>query len=192
LEYPVSDEQSPLSRWSQRKLAARRGEEIAAEPKPYCEPELQEVPAPASKREPPLPALEDLTSESDYTAFLAKDVPEALTRAALRKLWTSDPVLANLDGLNHYDEDYNVIDKAITLAQTGYHPERGYLDALADEAEATPSDAVRGKSVAADQTEVAIVSNSDAPVDSEPDAPRQVAAAVADAPDAKLEEEPSK
>lgn len=183
----MSDEQSPLSRWSQRKLAAQRGEETAAEPKP------SDVPAPAAEREPPvLPPIEELTAESDYTAFLSKDVPEALTRAALRKLWTSDPVFANLDGLNHYDEDYNVIDKAITLAQTGYHPERGYLDALADEGEATPSDAGRRESVAADETEAATAGDNDAPVDSGPDAPRQVAAALADAPDVKPEQEPSK
>jgi hypothetical protein len=186
----VSDEQSPLSRWSQRKLAAQRGEEVAADPKP------QDVPAPAGEHEPPvLPPIEELTAESDYTAFLAKDVPEALTRAALRKLWTSDPVFANLDGLNHYDEDYNVIDKAITLAQTGYHPERGYLDALADKGEATPSEAERKESVSPEEeADLAAVRDGDTPVDldSEADAPRQVVAAVTDGSGAKPQEEPSK
>jgi hypothetical protein len=185
----VSDEQHPLSRWSQRKLAAQRGEEVAADAKP------QDVPAPVSECEPPvLPAIESLTAESDYTAFLAKNVPEALTRAALRKLWTSDPVFANLDGLNHYDEDYNVIDKAITLAQTGYHPERGYLDVLADKEGDAPSDAERKESVSPEPEKATgiAVDDSDAPVDSEPDAPRQVAAAVADGPDVKPQEEPSK
>jgi hypothetical protein len=33
-------------------------------------------------------------------------VPEELRRLALRKLWRSDPVLANVDGLNDYDLDY--------------------------------------------------------------------------------------
>jgi hypothetical protein len=183
----VSDEQSPLSRWSQRKLAAQRGGETAVEPKP------PDVPAPAGECEPPvLPPIEELTAESDYTAFLAKDVPEALTRAALRKLWTSDPVFANLDGLNHYDEDYNLIDKAITLAQTGYHPERGYLDALLDGGKATRSDAESRESVAIDGKESAPLGDSDALVDSEPDALRQVAAAVADGPDVKPQKEPSK
>jgi hypothetical protein len=102
-------------------------------------------------------------------------------------------VFANLDGLNHYDEDYNVIDKAITLAQTGYHPERGYLDALADEGGAAPSDAERKEPVLPEPEEVAdtAVDASDAP-DSEPDVPRQVAAAAADGPDVKPQEEPSK
>lgn len=125
----MSDEQHPLSRWSQRKLAARDGdavEEAVDERKP------PEAPPPAAET-PVLPSIESLDAQSDYTAFLSKDVPEALTRAALRKLWTSDPVFANLDGLNHYDDDYNVIDKAISIAQTGYHPEWGYLGQGEDE-----------------------------------------------------------
>jgi hypothetical protein len=37
---------------------------------------------------------------------MREGVPEALRNRALRKLWLSDPVLANLDGLNDYDEDF--------------------------------------------------------------------------------------
>ncbi|PPR18003.1 MAG: hypothetical protein CFH37_00770 [Alphaproteobacteria bacterium MarineAlpha9_Bin7] len=50
--------------------------------------------------------MEDLTADSDFTPFLQTGVPSALKRAALRKLWSSDPVLANVDGLNDYDEDF--------------------------------------------------------------------------------------
>ena len=77
---------------------------------------------------PELPSIDELTAESDYKVFLQKGVPAALTRAALRKLWTSDPVLANLDGLNDYDEVYNAVQPAFTLAQTGYRPGKGYAD----------------------------------------------------------------
>ena len=35
----------------------------------------------------------------------------ALRRLALRRLWRSDPVLANLDGLNDYDEDFAALHK---------------------------------------------------------------------------------
>jgi hypothetical protein len=75
-----------------------------------------------------LPPIDELDFQSDYTAFLTENVPEELRRAALRKLWRSDPVLANLDGLNDYDEDYNLIDQVITLPQSSYRPGRGYLD----------------------------------------------------------------
>ena len=63
---------------------------------------------------------------------MKKNVPEALRRAALRKLWKSDPILANLDGLNDYDEDYNLVDTAITAAQTAYKVGKGYLDEIGE------------------------------------------------------------
>jgi hypothetical protein len=148
LEYHVSDEQHPLSRWSQRKLAARDGgpvDEAVDERKP------PDAPAPSPEAEAPvLPSIESLDAQSDYTAFLAKEVPEALTREALRKLWTSDPVFANLDGLNHYDDDYNVIDKAISVAQTSYHPEWGYLS----EEEEAPAHVPKGPTQSEHQTKV--------------------------------------
>src|SRR3546814_17956960 len=38
----------------------------------------------------PLPSLENLTAESDLTAFLREGVPESLKKAALRKMWRSE------------------------------------------------------------------------------------------------------
>ena len=71
-----------------------------------------------------LPSIEELTAQSDYTVFLKKNVPEALRRRALRKLWVSDPVLANLDGLNDYDDDYTIV-TAMTMDDTSYKIGRG-------------------------------------------------------------------
>ena len=141
----MSDEPNgTLSRWSQRKLAARRGAVIDEPPreKQPVAPAHETPPAAAGEQNsaakatdpdteiPELPPIDELTFESDYTGFLHKNVPEALRRAALRKLWVSDPVLANLDGLNDYCEDLNVIDTPITLAQTSYKVGRGYLDEI--------------------------------------------------------------
>jgi hypothetical protein len=143
----VSDGPSTLARWSQRKLAARRGEVAPAEPEDdhrereaTLEPQESAVATTGvaggaeepneHNQHPPLPPIEELTAQSDYTAYLARGVPEALTRAALRTLWRSDPVLANLDGLNNYDEDYNVVDQAITAAQTSYRPGLGYFEEI--------------------------------------------------------------
>ena len=50
-----------------------------------------------------LPDVETLTYDSDFSVFLREGVPERLKQAALRKLWLSNPVFANLDGLNDYD-----------------------------------------------------------------------------------------
>ena len=53
-----------------------------------------------------LPSIETLGRDSDYTPFMRPDVPDGLRNAALRKLWTSDPIYANLDGLVDYAEDF--------------------------------------------------------------------------------------
>jgi hypothetical protein len=146
----VSEElKDKLSRWSLRKLAARRG--IAADdeaesaaheatPTPAITPDSEETVAfrgegaggdavHASDEAPPnLPSIDELTADSDYTVFFGKNVPETLKNAALRKLWRSDPVFNQIDGLDNYAEDFNVIDKPITLAETGYKIGKGFLD----------------------------------------------------------------
>lgn len=74
-----------------------------------------------------LPPFESLTKDSDYTPFLADKVPEFIRRRALSILWRSDPVLANLDGLNDYDENFRVIDTLISAAKdTIYRVGKGY------------------------------------------------------------------
>ena len=64
-----------------------------------------------------LPPVDGLDKDSDYTPFLEKGVPEKLARAAMRKLWRSDPIFAFRDGLDDYDEDFTIIEtiaKAVT------------------------------------------------------------------------------
>ncbi len=141
----MSEERTRLSRWSERKAAARRGEvlpepadEAHAAQGAALDPDLHEPNEVAGTAGAPdddmpvLPPIGELTAESDYTVFLHAKVPETLRRAALRKLWRSDPVLANLDGLNDYDEDYNVVDTLITSAQTAYRAGSGYVDEIED------------------------------------------------------------
>ncbi len=53
-----------------------------------------------------LPDPENLKMGDDFAAFMSKAVPEHLRKKALRQLWRSNPVLACVDGLNDYDEDY--------------------------------------------------------------------------------------
>lgn len=189
-----------LNRWSQRKLAARRGAEDAGENGQPSAPEGAEAPTPAAdaataadEQTPVLPPIDELTAESDYTVFLGKNVPEAITRAALRKLWLSDPVLANLDRLNDYDEDYSIIDTVVSAVRTSYQVGKGHVD----EAEATlaklaPSDAVeegekiaRAESPAGSDTpdgeaSGATIGNSDAAGDESDAAPPQMGAAEPD------------
>jgi hypothetical protein len=127
-------EQGFARRWSRRKQAARE----VARRDPAAK--ADEPPAPAASdgeelapRAPALPPVEELTAESDYTPFLAREVPAELRRMALRKLWRSDPVLANLDGLNDYDEDFASLG-AGKLVRTAYRIGKG-LAAQADAGE---------------------------------------------------------
>jgi hypothetical protein len=70
-----------------------------------------------------LPSVETLNADSDFTPFLKEGVPSLLKRAALRKLWKTDPILANLDGLNDYDDDFvkmgvgKIVKTAYTISQ---------------------------------------------------------------------------
>lgn len=69
-----------------------------------------------------------LNYKTDYTRFMEKGVPEAVRKRALRALWSSNPILANIDGLNDYDEDFTDAALAVKgLLQTAYKPGTGYL-----------------------------------------------------------------
>lgn len=116
----MADDEGFVRRWSRRKSAAREQARAAAsEPAQETEPEGADAApvsamaaAPAGRDPEPavdldaLPDIESLTYESDYTVFLRKGVPAELRRQALRKLWRSDPILANLDGLVDYADNY--------------------------------------------------------------------------------------
>lgn len=85
-----------LARWSQRKAEASRQEaEPTAEPVPA--PEMPEAVDPES-----LPPIDELTEASDFTPFLHKGVPETLRKAALRKLWMTEPSVVNYVPLVEY------------------------------------------------------------------------------------------
>jgi hypothetical protein len=55
----------------------------------------------------PLPSLDDLTAESDLSAFMRAGVPEALKKAALRRMWSLDPAIRDHVGLAEYAWDFN-------------------------------------------------------------------------------------
>jgi len=196
-----------LVRWSRRKRAGGATPRIAAPrvaPKgePSSEPEADAPatgeaapPEPATADAPPaapavaeaaagpvavedLPDIEGLGRESDYTPFLRKGVPEHLARRALRKLWLSDPVFANLDGLNDYDEDF-----AKPFVESAGKAIKTYWTAAQDEAR----DAARKARAAAeagdpapgieDGRAAAAPSNDPAKDDETPDAPAAAAGA---------------
>ena len=81
------DEQNFLRRWSRLKR------------QPAAKPDVSGAPS-------ELPALEALTFESDFGAFMRAKVDEGVKRAALKKLF-SDPRFNVMDGLDVYIDDYS-------------------------------------------------------------------------------------
>ena len=143
-----------LSRWSRLKTEAAAGaaeaetSESAAMPEDGAAAAEQQAAAatepaadPPPEVAPELPDLATLTADSDYTVFLAAGVAEETRREALRILWRSDPVLANLSGLNDYDDDYRAIGTVQEVVETVYRAGAGYLEQLAAAGEAEANDA---------------------------------------------------
>jgi len=105
-----------LHRWSARKHAAvREAAPPSAEAPPSLSPEpaaavgsnvRAAAPAPAPLEAEPLPPVESLSFDSDFTAFMRTEVDETTRRSALRKLF-SDPRFNVMDGLDVYIDDYS-------------------------------------------------------------------------------------
>jgi hypothetical protein len=74
-----------------------------------------------------LPPLDSITAESDMTPFMQQGVPDFLKRKALRLVWRRDPFFNIRDGLNDYDDDFNVIHKLIDSFVGNYKVGRGHL-----------------------------------------------------------------
>ena len=135
------DDDGFLDRWSRRKrgetsTGAPETETADAGPAAVAQPETQES---ADTGDPEvvakLPDLDSLTEESDFTAFLQDGVPEVIRRKALRRLWRLNPIFANLDGLNDYDEDFSALGIVAENIKTIYKVGKGYLDEDEDEDE---------------------------------------------------------
>ncbi len=78
--------------------------------------------------------------------FLKEGVPDVIRRKALRKLWRINPVLAHLDGLDDYDDDYTVAETFLKGLKTVYEAGKGYGDE--DETAAPEDEAAEDETVA--------------------------------------------
>ena len=133
------DDENLFARWSRRKRAVAE----ADAPAPVAE--LPEEPLDEDALADPedeaallerlgLPVPEMMGKGDDFSGFLKAGVPEFLRRRALRVLWRSNPVLANLDGLNDYDDDFTSPELTKKIIATGYKVGRGFLrEVLAEE-----------------------------------------------------------
>ncbi len=74
-----------------------------------------------------LPDPDTLTMGDDFKGFMAQAVPDRIRRRALRTLWRSNPVLANVDMLVDYGEDFTDSATVIENLQTAYQVGKGML-----------------------------------------------------------------
>ena len=118
----MSEDENFLARWSSRKLASRTPAGASEAPQRPREDDVENaaVAAPAKDAAMPaptppdqsfdpaqLPPLDSIGADTDITAFLRREVPPELTRAALRRAWTSDPAIKNFVGLVENGWDFN-------------------------------------------------------------------------------------
>ena len=134
--------------WSRRREAVAR--EVRAEEEAVLVAEeaereraLAEVSDEELLEEAGLKAPEDLDSPEAVREFLASALPQRLKTRALRRLWRLNPVLANVDGLVDYGEDFTDSAKIIENMQTAYQVGKGmlkHIEELARQAEADDAD----------------------------------------------------
>lgn len=111
---PDPSEDSFFSRWSQRKQQALQPD-TASEDLPSDPVDALDAGAPAPDALPiteeelaALPAIEDLTAQSDIRAFMRAGVPKTLRSAALRKMWMITPAIRDhVDPAVDYAWDWN-------------------------------------------------------------------------------------
>ncbi|MGB0658990.1 MAG: DUF3306 domain-containing protein [Mangrovicoccus sp.] len=135
--------------WSRRRaaVAAEEQQELQAEAQ-IAEAQKETALAERSDAdllaEAGLPEPEALTSPDQIRDFLQAELPQRLKTRALRRLWRLNPVLANIDGLVDYGEDFTDAAMVIPDLKTVYQVGRGMIAKLEelgadDEAGAQPS-----------------------------------------------------
>lgn len=122
----------PNDFWSRRKAKVLEEQHEEARAAEQCE--VAEREAALEKKsdeevlqELGLPDPDTLQPGDNVKAFMAEAVPDRIRRRALRKLWLSNPALANLDGLLDYGEDFTNGATVVENLQTAYQVGKGML-----------------------------------------------------------------
>ena len=142
-----------------------------------------------------LPDPDQMGEGDDFTVFLTETIPARIRTRALRRLWLTNPVLANVDGLVDYGEDFTDASCVVENIQTAYQVGKGmtaHVEEMArQEAAEAEADALEAElsgiadDESADETPETIIEQPEQPVAEQP-------AAVAAAPfEPELEETPT-
>ncbi|MAC82424.1 MAG: hypothetical protein CML66_30725 [Rhodobacteraceae bacterium] len=166
--------------WARRKAAVAA--ETKAQDIALLEAERAEVEATQAERtdeelleELGLPDPDTLDTSAELRAFLLPSIPRRLKTRALRRMWRTNPVLANLDGLVDYAEDYTDAAMVPDVLTTSYQVGRGltrHVEELARQAAnartdtteaATAADALDADALDADAPAAGAPAGRDAP-----------------------------
>jgi hypothetical protein len=99
-----------LARWSRRKQEARATPAAEKAESSHAAPASPPPEMPVAEPEIDLsllPPIDSITAMTDITAFLRKGIPPELSRAALRRAWSSDPAIRDFVGLAENAWDFN-------------------------------------------------------------------------------------
>lgn len=129
--------------WARRKQAVEaeseaevREEEAARIAEDHAE--LEGLPEAEVLERLGLPDPDSIGPGDDVTGFMREAVPAWLRNRALRRLWVSNPVLANLDGLADYADDFTGNGLKGAAIRTTYQVGKGlaaHVEKMAEEAE---------------------------------------------------------
>jgi hypothetical protein len=138
-----------LRRWSQRKRGAQGHADDRAtslEDEPHgAKARKDSRSVSATECTPPafdpatLPPIESITATSDVRAFVAPGVPAELTRAALRRVWVTDPIIRDFVGIAENQGDFTAPDGVPGFGSLPFTPEvRKIVAALIGDAPTVP------------------------------------------------------
>ncbi len=118
--------------WSARRARVAEEEEVLREVESEkAQAQLNEVQEEKSDEEilleHNLPDPDTLTADDNVAGFMAKSVPERLRRRALRRFWRLNPILANVDGLVDYGENYTDAATVVENLMSTYQVGKGML-----------------------------------------------------------------
>jgi len=120
------------NRWSQRRAAVKAEAETDAKALQEAvvaqeHAELEEKNDAQILAELELTDPDSMKMGDDFSVFMKTAVPERIRKRALRKLWLSNPVLANVDNLVDYGEDFAAETKLGAVIKTSYQVGKGML-----------------------------------------------------------------
>ncbi|WP_420325690.1 DUF3306 domain-containing protein [Mameliella sp.] len=174
---------TPADFWSRRRAA------VAAEDRAETEAEqhaakaerqraLEDRPDEEILAELNLPAPEEMDDPAQVQALLKAVAPQRLKTRALRRLWRLNPVLANVDGLVDYGDDFTDAARVVENLQSLYQVGKGMFDKAVEQAEAE----ARAANVDTDEIDVSTDQDLDAGAPDTDDSVELPVASAAPAP----------